>query len=452
MRAISTVLLLLCGCGDDAVAEVDAGARADGGRRDGGGSIDGDGGIVSRDSSVDAGPSCDPADPEPTGTVHELRPGGSLEALLDAAAPGDEIRVFGGDYGSVEIADASFDDYVFVRAAEGETPSFGELTFLRSAGVRIEGLHFSGTVALEASSRFVFERVTIDVGDIDGAAFHLRGRGGDGFCSDITMEDSTIIGGNRTVFLHSLFRDPMEWNHDLAFRRNDFSCGRGVCFQLSGARDTVVEDNVFRETQGSGFTTAGAIRIVLQRNTFIGEPASEAAIQIATPGVEWDNYDGVEYMVSEDVLIANNLIYDWNLGIQLSACRRVDIVFNTVVNGNGLSSWRRMPHDRSGGVILTGNTDVRLWNNILPNVRFDSGDPRPTLESHNVVGDGGEGDGLITDEPVFTADYELEPSSPGVDAALVHEDNPTDDRDRRGRGSAPDIGARELGGSPPLCP
>ena len=427
--------------------------------RDGGASSDGAplgdaAARVDASTGTDAGTDC-PAPlgpPAIVGTTYELAPGESLADLLASVESGDEIVVQPGDHGDVEVRDLAFEGWVVVRAGSGEAPSFGSLWLERVSGVYFEGLSYSETVTVQSGERVTFDGVTIDVGPIDGAAFHVRGRGGSLGSRDVTLRRSRIVGGGRTVFLHSLFTPPDEWNQRITLAENDFSCMERGCVQISGARGVTIEDNTFRDSLGYGVLMAGAIDVDVRRNRFVGVPgASSGAVRIATPGREWDDFDGVEHMISEDVRVANNLITDFGTGIELSAARRVDIVFNTVTDGRGLYTWHRTPHDRSGAVILEGNSDYRVWNNVLSEVQIDAADPRPTLESHNAARAGGAGEGLITGDPGLAADGTLLAGSPLHDAALVHPDNPAGDFEGRLRGSAPDIGAVEDGAAPGSC-
>ncbi len=419
------------------------------------GSATSDAGPDADAATVDAGPTCDPPPGPPaiTGATHDVRPGDDLGEAMAAAASGDEIVVHAGSYGDVDVRDLAFDGLLVIRAADAESADFGSLWFERVHGVYVEGLSFSSTVTVQSGERVVFDGVSIDVGDIGGAAFHVRGRGGELGSKEITLRRSVVSGGARTLFLQSLFTPADEWNQDIVVEDNDVTCDAYGCVQISGSQHVRIEGNVFRDSQGDGVLLAGAIDVEVLRNRFVGiAGASGGAIRVASPGREWDDFDGVRYMVSEDVRIANNLVTDYGNGIELLACRRVDIVFNTVIGGRGLYTWRRTPHDRSGAEILVGNDDYRLWNNVLPEIAIDDGDPRPTLESHNAVLRGGAGEGLVTDDPGVDSEGALAAGSPLRDAALAHADNPADDLDGDLRVGTPDIGAIEDGAVAPCAP
>ena len=144
---------------------------------------------------------------------------------------------------------------------------------------------------------------------------------------------------------------------------------------------------------------------------------SPCATQIASPGIEWDNYAGVENMTSTAIVIANNIIDGWGSAVQLDAARDVAIVHNTVADGTGVRFNHRTPHDQMGNVILNGNSDIRIWNDILPSISLATGEMKPAFESNNVIWKGGGGGaGDVTSMPIFAgaaADYALAPGSPG---------------------------------------
>jgi hypothetical protein len=172
--------------------------------------------------------------------------------------------------------------------------------------------------------------------------------------------------------------------------------------------------------------------------------------------MEWDNYAGVENMTSTAIVIANNIIDGWGTAVQLDAARDVAVVHNTIADGTGVRFNHRTPHDQMGNVILNGNSDIRIWNDILPSITLATGEMKPAFESNNVIWKGGGGGpGDVTTMPIFAGaagDYALAPGSPGIDAALINAETPVVDFDNRPRGAMPDIGARELGAPAGACP
>lgn len=410
------------------------------------------GGSAVIDAGVDAG-LCAPFDAGVvTGMTRTLSPGSTLAALLGQSMPGDRVLVRAGAYPSETLTRAFAQD-VFVEAAAGETPIFHGLRLSGASGLVFRGLQFDGTVNLNNSHHVTFDHVNLDVGTADVSGLELFNSAG--ATHDIRVLDSRVAGGARTIFMGGRFGLEATWNHHLEFRRNEFICGTHNCFQLSGARDTVIEDNDFHDPKGAGVLTAGATRITIARNRMRGlKTVNVPAIQLATPGKEWDNFAGVEFMISSDITVANNLIVSWGgAGIRLDAVRDVKMVFNTVVDGVGLTTWRRTPHDQQNNVILTGNTGLQLWNNILPSVQLDPGDPRPMFESNNAVGTGGAGAGLITGMVQYVDQVDFAPvaTSPAVNGGLVNAQTPPVDRRGRLRGAMPDVGALEVGAAP-ACP
>ncbi len=398
----------------------------------------------------DAGPLC-PSDaglPVATGTTRELRPGTTLGSLLAASAAGDRILVHAGSY-PAESLKANPASAVFIEGAPGEVATFAGLTFTASSQLVLRDLRFTNTLKLDGSHHVLLDGVTIDVGTADTTGLHLHGQGAAGATHDVAVVRSKIWGGARTIFILGRFAPSDTWNHHLDFVGNDFACGTHNCFQISGGRDIRIEDNSFHDPKGDGVLTAGATRVQVLRNRMKGvKSVASTAVRLATPGMEWDNFAGVENMISSEITVANNLISSWGAaGIELDAATDIRIVFNTVADTVGFKTWARVPHSQQGAEILKGNTQVKLWNNILPNVQLDGADPRPVLESNNLVRTGGGGSNLITSDPQYadTTGYALSATSPALDKAMVNELTPAVDLDGLPRGAAPDVGARERG-------
>ncbi|MBX7097590.1 MAG: right-handed parallel beta-helix repeat-containing protein, partial [Myxococcaceae bacterium] len=414
-------------------------ASGGGASSSGGGASASGGGTASSCLTFDAGVGL------PTGTTRTLMPGTTLKSVLTASAAGDRVVVKGGSY-PLETITSSFAGDVFVEAATGETPIFHGLKLNAAAHLVFKGIHFDATVQSQGAHDIVFDGVDLDVGTQATSGLELFNNNGP--THDFRVIRSRIAGGERTIFMGGTFTVENGWNHHLEFVKNEFICGTHNCFQLSGCRDTVIEDNDFHDPKGAGVLTAGATRIVIARNRMRGtKSVNVPAVQLATPGKEWDNYAGVEHMTSTDITVADNLITNWGSnGIELDAVNRVSIVGNTVVNSVGLNTWHRIPHDQANNVILTGNTNVKLWNNILPSIALDGADPRPIFESNNYVGTGGAGMNLVTGAAQYQDMVEYAPVSPGpaIDKALVNAETPAFDRRGRPRGAKPDIGALEV--------
>ena len=117
-----------------------------------------------------------------------------------------------------------------------------------------------------------------------------------------------------------------------------------------------------------------------------------------------------------------------------------------------INTWRRTPHDQQNNVILTGNTELKVLNNILPSIHLDTGDPRPVLETNNFVSTGGGGMNLTTGTPQYVDLVDCVPvaASPAINGAAINPATPAVDRRGSPRGAMPDLGAFEVGA--PSCP
>lgn len=128
----------------------------------------------------------------PTGATRMLAPGDTLAAVLGAAQAGDRVVVQGGSY-PAETLSSSFASDVLIEAAAGATPVFHGLTLNGAAHLIFRGIHFDGTVTLQAAHDLVFDRVNLDVGarDVSGLEiFNSRGAS-----HDVLVLRSRIAGG-----------------------------------------------------------------------------------------------------------------------------------------------------------------------------------------------------------------------------------------------------------------
>ena len=110
----------------------------------------------------------------------------------------------------------------------------------------------------------------------------------------------------------------------------------------------------------------------------------------------------------------------------------------------------------SDEVILEGNQDYRVWNNIFERVSIASEDPAPSFSAKNVIAQGNL-DGwqqTITEDPQLSGSPEWAPlaGSPVVDAGASGQPaQPSIDRFGQPRDTLPDVGAVELGSTQALC-
>lgn len=397
--------------------------------------------------SVEAGVPCDggaPAAPSPAGATIDVEPPATLASALASAHPGDRIVLHAGAYKNEQISARTYTDFVFIEAAKGEDVTLPGVRFQKSDHIAFRGVHFTATVMLDGSSNFLFQSVTLDGGAGEDAALQIHGQSAAGASHDIVVEDSKILGGGRTIFVLGAFAPSDKWNHHLTFVRDDITCGSHNCFQISGGRDMLIADNKINGTTTDGVLSAGGTRISILRNRFHGMGSkSPAAAHLASPGAEWDNYAGVENMISSAIVVANNLVDGWANFVQLDAARDIAIVYNTVADGVGVRLNHRTPHDQSGKVILDGNSNVRVWNDILPSISVATGEMPLAFDMNNLVG--------MPPGFASTTDFTLTPTSKAIDSALVNAETPLSDFDNHLRGDHPDIGARELGASTLIC-
>lgn len=406
---------------------------------------------------------------EGTGQIHAFSPDSdlSLQEVIAQASGGDTIVLSEGQYPATSL-EATFETPVMIMAEEGASVHVQGLSCLRCKNLIFKDIQFliddaegspGNTVNLDASESITFQHVQMSA-PAGKSVLRIYGQR-NGANSNIKIYDSEIRGGQRTVFILGRFAPSEEWNSGLEFVRNHIECGTATCMQVSGGRDILLADNTFESAKGVGLLTAGATRLHIERNQFTGHTDAGVGMNLATPGRQWDNFAGVQHMVSSDLHIVNNIFSGWkNAAIALNAVIDVDIAHNTMVNGGGISTNHRTPQKyMSDEVILEGNQDYRVWHNILPRMNIHAEDPRPVVEAFNiVVGSGGGGEGLIQADPILGGEPYYAPmeGSPAIDAAMWVSEN--DDMnillDYWGlpREEVRDIGAIEFGNMMQECP
>ena len=126
---------------------------------------------------------------------------------------------------------------MFVEAAAGDPVTMAGAKFTELGPPSFRDIQFTATVMLDGSSNFAFHGVTLDGGATEEAALQIHGQSSAGASHDVLVEDSTIKGGGRTIFILGKFAPSDTWNHHLTFVRDDITCGSHNCFQISGGRD-----------------------------------------------------------------------------------------------------------------------------------------------------------------------------------------------------------------------
>jgi len=261
----------------------------------------------------------------------------------------------------------------------------------------------------------------------------------------VLVEDSKILGGGEPSSFLALSPRPTSGTTTSLSCATTITCGSHNCWQISGGRDMLIADNKINgnDHRRRSYCRRDAHLDPAQSLSRDGHEATGGPAHLASPGAEWDNYAGVENMISSAIVVANNLSDGWANFVQLDAATDIAIVYNSVADGVGVRFNHRTPHDQSGKVILDGNSNIRVWNDILPSISVATGEMRPTFEQNNLVGM----------PPGFTSttEFTLGPTSPAIDKALVNPETPLSDFDNHLRGDKPDIGARELGATMVTC-
>ena len=220
-------------------------------------------------------------------TVIDVRAPATLASALATAKAGDRIVLHAGTYAKETISNRTFASFVFVEAAAGDVVTMAGAKFTSSDHLSVRDIQFTATVMLDGSSNFAFHGVTLDGGATEEAALQIHGQSSAGASHDVLVEDSTIKGGGRTIFILGKFAPSDTWNHHLTFQRDDITCGSHNCFQISGGRDIAIDGNRINGTTTAGVLTTGATRVAITRNrmkSMAGNPPY--ATQIASPNIE----------------------------------------------------------------------------------------------------------------------------------------------------------------------
>ncbi|WP_436772285.1 right-handed parallel beta-helix repeat-containing protein [Yinghuangia sp. YIM S09857] len=283
------------------------------------------------------------------GRVHSVAPGGSVQAAVDAAAPGDVVELAAGTYeGSVFIAT----DRVTLRGPRGGGAEI----------VPVPGAKAASSGARPASSD---AKTAAAVGARDGAA-EACVQAGHGICvfgtpehpvSGVRVESVTVSGfpGSGVMGKHA---DGLTVAAVTA--RHNGAHGIGQEFSAHGVfSGNVAEDNVQSglfvgdETSGPGSAVAGnrasgnRIGVHLRRTTHIAVTANRLTANCA----------GVFVVGDETRPVAGDL----------------DIAGNTLAANNRYCPGNdRIAHIQGSGIVLTGAQGVRVRANIITDNQGDS--------------------------------------------------------------------------------
>jgi nitrous oxidase accessory protein len=258
----------------------------------------------------------------------------SLAAAVDAADPGDTVRVDGHvrgpvtvDTPDVTVTGASPDDAVVTGNADGDvlTIDADEVT-VRGVWVRNAGYSTADNDAAVwvdgADAAVVDARVTNTTFGVwvDGA-------------SGARVANTTIVG-----------RDSVE-------RRSD----RGNGVQLWEADGAVIANNTVTDVR-DGVYFSWSSGVVARENTM------------------WDLRYGVHYMYSDRNRLANNTAFGNDVGFALMVSDDIEVVDNVAVNNTGTSGHgvllKEVDHSTVAGNDLVGNDNgVFVYNSLDDAVR-----------------------------------------------------------------------------------
>jgi nitrous oxidase accessory protein len=260
----------------------------------------------------------------------------TLAAALDAAEPGDTVRVVGQVQGpaaidtpGLTVAGASPGNAVISGQEEGTvfTVNATDVT-VRDVWVRDAGY---STTDNDAAIWVDGANATVDGVRVTDTTFGVWVDG----ATDATIRDSTIVG-----------RDSVE-------RLSD----RGNGIQLWEARGAVVANNTITDAR-DGIYFSWSSKVEARNNTL------------------WNLRYGVHYMYSDDNLLANNTAFDNDVGYALMVSDRIRVLNNTAVNNTGSSGHgilaKTIDHSTISGNDLVGNSQGLFVYNSLDNTIADN--------------------------------------------------------------------------------
>mgnify|MGYP000061891130 CR=1 FL=1 len=255
----------------------------------------------------------------------------TLTSALDAAAPGDTVRVVGEVSGpvtvetrGVSIVGASPSEAVVSGDGEGTvlTVNASDVT-IRNVWVRNAGY---STADNDAAVWLNGANATVDGARVTNTTFGVWVNG----ATSATIRDTTIVGRESISRLSN----------------------RGNGIQLWEAHDAVLENNSITDVR-DGVYFSWSSDVVARNNTM------------------WDLRYGVHYMYSDDCRLANNTAFDNDVGYALMLSDRLEVVNNTAVNNTGSSGHgilvKSVDHTRIAGNDLVGNENGLFVYNSLDN-------------------------------------------------------------------------------------
>ncbi|WP_396613616.1 nitrous oxide reductase family maturation protein NosD (plasmid) [Haloferax sp. S1W] len=286
----------------------------------------------------------------------------SLQAAVDAAAPGDRIRLRG-----------EFDEHVVV-----ETPNVtlvGEAGF----GARIDGNGTGDVLTLDASD-VTLRRVWVHNSGYDtsenDAGIWVNG-------TNATIHNSRVTASTFGIWLNGVSGVHIEDTTIVGRESVEPRSYRGNGIQVWKTDDATLVDNRITDTR-DGIYYSWASNVTARNNTM------------------WDLRYGVHYMYSDDCTLANNVAFDNDAGYAVMLSERIRVINNTAVNNTGTSGHgillKRIDHSVVDGneVVANGNglyvfnsvNNTLTGNLVLENrvgAYFTAGSSSPNVSENSFI-------------------------------------------------------------------
>jgi nitrous oxidase accessory protein len=247
--------------------------------------------------------------------VQEMAPGQSLQAAIEAAQPGDVLRLLPGEHAGPIVVDRG----ISLVGAEGAVllgPGKGSVITLTAPGVRVEGLTIrgsgtdlpamdSGVLATRKAPEAVIRNNRFE-GNLFGV--YLHGAGG-------SLVEGNVIIGRRDLRLSEAGNGVSIWNAPGArIVGNDMRFGRDGIF-VNTSRDVLFQNNRFTDLRF-------AIHYMYTLNSRVIGNRSER------------NHVGWAIMFSDGLEIRDNVsIGDRDHGLMLNSANESEITGNVVRDG-----------------------------------------------------------------------------------------------------------------------
>jgi len=248
--------------------------------------------------------------------VHEVAPGQSLQAAVEAAAPGDVLRLLSGEHAGPVVIDRGL-SLVGEAGAAVVGPGRGSVIRLIAPGVRVEGLTIRGSGKdLPGMDSGIFAgreapEAVIRHNRFEGNLFgvYLHGAAG-------SLVEGNVIVGRRDLRLSETGNGVSIWNAPGArVIGNDVRFGRDGIF-VTTSRNVLFQDNRFAELRF-------AIHYMYTQDSRVIGNRSEG------------NHVGWAIMFSDRLEIRDNVsLGDRDHGLMLNAANE-SVVTGNVVQGGG---------------------------------------------------------------------------------------------------------------------